>query len=149
MKIKLLSLLVIFMIILGGCSNNSSELEGQNFKVFSWSPDISPEDVATDNFNLYSALELEFKSSDNVEVKSGAELFKGKYTFENNILSMQLESETNEEALVLSISDVTEHDQNENLYTGTISELKIETGQYNSIGNNFFLGEYIGLHTGR
>ncbi|MFC3418060.1 hypothetical protein ACFOLA_00895 [Salinicoccus hispanicus] len=146
MKKKSFSLLILVVMILGACSNNSNELEGEVFRVFTWSPDISPEDVSSDNLSPSSGLEFDFKSSDEVEVRSGGETFEGNYSFENNTLSVDLKDENNEESLALDFSDFAQHEQNEKLYTGTISKLDIKTDGHHGVGNNFSLNENLGFY---
>ncbi len=146
MEKKTFSLLILLVMILGACSNNTNELEGEVFSVFSWTPDIAPGDISSDNLNPSSGLEFDFKSPDKVEVRSGGQTFEGNYSLENNILSVDLKDENNEESLALEISDFTQHEQNEKLYTGTISKLDIKTDGHHRVGSNLSLDRYLGFY---
>ncbi|WP_342387481.1 hypothetical protein [Salinicoccus bachuensis] len=146
MKKMFFTLLVLSLSILGACSDTSNELEGEVFRVFSWTPDISPGDISSDNFNPSSGLGFDFKSSDKVEVRSGGETFAGNYSLENNTLSVDLKDENNEESLALEFSDFTQHEQNEKLYTGTISKLDIKTDGHHRVGSNLSLDGYLGFY---
>jgi hypothetical protein len=146
MKKKYFSVVVFFVMILGACSNNSGELEGEVFKVFTWSPDITTEDISSDNFAPTSGLEFDFKSSSEVEVESGGEEFEGTYSLENNILNVELKDENNESSLVLEIDDFTQHEDNENLYTGTVTTLDSGNSNNHRVSSNLSLDEYLGFY---
>ena len=146
MKKVFVTLFVFSALILGACSDTSNELEGEVFSIFSWTPVISPEDIASDNFNPSSSLEFDFKSSDTVEVTSQGKTFEGDYSLENDTLSLDLKNEDDEESLAMEFRDFTRHEQNEKLYTGTISKLDIKTDGHHRVGSNFSSGEYLGFY---
>lgn len=145
MKKRYFILFIFIVSILGACSSTSNELEREVFNVFTWDPTIDAEDIS-ENINPSSNLEFNFKSSDKVEIKSGGEKFEGNYSFENNTLSVDLIDENNEDLLTLEFNDYTQHEQNEKLYTGTISKLDIKSDEYHRVGSNFSLGEYLGFY---
>ncbi|MCG7333156.1 hypothetical protein [Salinicoccus roseus] len=146
MKKAFVTLFVFSALVLGACSDTSNELEGEVFSVFSWTPDIAPGDIASDNLNPSSSLEFDFKSSDTVEVTSQGKTFEGDYSLENDTLSLDLKNEDGEESLAMEFRDFTPHEQNEKLYTGTISKLDIKTDGHHRVGSNFSLDEYLGFY---
>ncbi|TVT29414.1 hypothetical protein FO441_03785 [Salinicoccus cyprini] len=145
MKKKSVSLLVFLAVILGACSSPDNDLEGEVLNVFTWDPTISSEDIS-ENLNPSSNLEFDFKSSDKVEVKLVGEIFKGVYTLDGSVLSVDLKDENNEEALAMEFEDFNQHEENASLYTGTISKLDIKNDAYHRIGSNFSLNEYLGFY---
>lgn len=134
-------------LILGACSDTSNELAGDGFSVFTWSPDIAPGDIP-ENIVPTSHTEFNFKSSDEVEMESGGETFTGNYTLKNNTLNISLMDGNGEASLALEFSDFIQHEESEDLYTGTLSKLDLKNDGYHRMDSNFSFGEYLGFYKG-
>lgn len=141
MKKYLIVLLSSLFLIIGACSN-TNELEGKNLDVFTWGPAVK-----IDNISPSSNLIFDFISSDEVDVTYNGNPYSGEYSFDEGLVVNLEEDNT---VLNIRIEDFSEHEDEEGLYTGTISDMEIngekESGQLFHLSSNFTVGEHLGFY---
>jgi|SRR5699024_84917 len=141
MRKYIILLLSSLFLIVGACSNVNA-LEGKNLGVFTWDPTVE-----TDNISPSTSLQFEFVSSDEVELNYSGNTYSGEYSFDEGLV-VNIEDE--ETLLNMSFDDFSKHEDEEGLYTGTITVMEVngyeESSQLLNLASNFSVGEHLGFY---
>lgn len=92
MKKILMTLFGLTLLILTGCSGEESELEGKSLGLSSQDPTVSKEEAAAEEIKFSSNMMVfDFKSADDVTLTHNGNEYPGKYTLEDNDLTVEVE----------------------------------------------------------
>lgn len=142
MKKNLVLLFSFLLFLLVGCGNES-ELEGTKIGMTSHDPTSNEEEINNKDFKFTSnMLVFDFTSSDEVTLMNKGNEYSGKYTLEDNTLTVNLEDKGN--TLRLVFSDFQETPDKYYSYTAKIKTGELDTSdeisQLSNITNNISVG---------